>query len=271
MRICDAHLHYGCPKNLMTVVENSALRQQFPSYRTVQFSRMDDYEARLAEHQVEKAVLIPFIFRELDTQRENKLIMDYARRYPGKYYPYALLDDEDPAFAERNFRDIVGLKQHIVLHKTELTAVRKEIFSCLQEHDLILLLHTHSDRRIDYVTEIAENFPRLKIQVAHMGRGKPGDIPFMLHVMEALRPFANVFFDTSTIRQPEVVTKAVDLIGAERILYGSDFPFFMDADGTEDIMEQQLQHILRAGLGARAQEQIFADNFDRLITFGKLQ
>lgn len=267
MRICDAHLHYGLPGALRAAAEGSPLRSRFPCYRTVQFDRMDDYEARFAEHGVEKSVLIPFVFRELDKSRENRLVLDCARQHPNRYFPYALLDEDDPSFLDENFRQIVGLKEHIVLHATELTGPRKEIFARLQEYGLIMLMHTRADRRVDYVAEIVRNFPRLKIQIAHMGRAAPEDVPFMLQVIEALRPYENVFFDTSTVRQPEVVSKAVNLTGAGRILYGSDFPFFLDR--TEDIMAEQIQHVLRSGLTAEQQELIFSRNFDRLVTFGK--
>ena len=207
------------------------------------------------------------IFRELDKGRENRLVLDCARQHPNRYFPYALLDEDDPSFLDENFRQIVGLKEHIVLHATELTGPRKEIFARLQEYGLIMLMHTRADRRVDYVAEIVRNFPRLKIQIAHMGRAAPEDVPFMLQVIEALRPYKNVFFDTSTVRQPEVVSKAVNLTGAGRILYGSDFPFFLDR--TEDIMAEQIQHVLRSGLTAEQQELIFSRNFDRLVTFGK--
>ena len=267
MRICDAHLHYGRPRVLRTLAEGSGLRDRFPCYRTVQFGPMDDYEARLAEHGVAASALIPFVFRELDRAAENRLVLDYARQHPGRYFPYALLDEDDPSFLEENFRQIVGLKEHIVLHATELTERRKDIFARLEAYGLVMLMHTRADRRVAYVSEIVKNFPRLKIQVAHMGRAKPDDVPFMLQVIEALRPYENVFFDTSTVRQPEVVSKAVNLTGAGRILYGSDFPFFLDR--TEDIMAEQIQHVLRSGLTAEQQELIFSRNFDRLVTFGK--
>jgi len=269
MRICDAHLHYGDPGPLRAITENSPLRERFPCYQTVQYGRMDDYEARFAENGVERSVLVPFVFREVDKARESIRVLDYARRYPVKYYGYALVDDEEPGFADRHAAEMVGLKQHIVLHETELTDIRKDICASLQDHELILLLHTHGDKRIGYVTEIVKNFPRLKIQIAHMGRGKPGDLPFIYQVLEAMRPFENVFFDTSTVRQSEVVSRAVDMVGPERILYGSDFPFFMDRAGEENIMEAQVRHILRAGLPERQQELIFSGNFDRLITLGK--
>ena len=217
---------------------------------------------------MEKTVLVPFVFRELDKTQENLLVLEKAETDPERYWPYALLDEEDPGFVERHFSRLVGLKEHIVLHKTELNPVRKEILASLQEHGMTFLIHTRSDVRLDYVREIVSNFPRLKIQVAHMGRARPGDVSFMIEMLEALAPFPHVSFDTSTVRQSQVVEAAVKIVGPERILYGSDFPFFMDELGIEDIMEQQIRHILKAGLPSAQQDLIFSENFKRLITRG---
>jgi len=268
-QICDAHLHYGDPDALKPIAETSPLVETFPCYRTVEFDRMDDYPARLEEHHVCKTVLVPFVFRELDKDAESLSVIRYAESDPERYYPYALLNEDSPDFAESHYRKIVGLKEHVVLHQTVLTDTRKLIFEILQAHGLTLLIHTYADRRIQYVTDIVKNFPRLKIQIAHMGRAKPGSIPFMLQVIDSVRSFENVTFDTSTVRESIVVEEAVNRIGAGRILYGSDFPFFMDEKGTEDIMEQQIQHVLRAKITDSEKEQIFCRNFDRWISRGQ--
>ncbi len=268
-RICDAHLHYGDPGPLKAIAESSPLREQFPCYRTVEFDRMDDYPARFDEHRIRKTVLVPFVFRELDKDAESLFVIERAKKDPERYYPYALLNEDSPDFAEEHYREIVGLKEHIVMHQTVLTDMRKLIFESLQAHGLTLLIHTYARPRIQYVTDIVQNFPRLKIQIAHMGRAKPGDIPFMLNMIEAVCPFENVTFDTSTIRQSEVVTEAVKRIGAGRILYGSDFPFFMDETGTEDIMEKQIRHVLDAEITDSEKYRIFSGNFDRWISYGR--
>ena len=155
------------------------------------------------------------------------------------------------------------------MHQTVLTDTRKIIFEMLQAHGLTLLIHTYAEPRIQYVADIVKNFPRLKIQIAHMGRAKPGVIPFMLNIIDAVRSFENVTFDTSTVRESIIVTEAVKRIGAERILYGSDFPFFMDETGTEDIMEKQILHVLGAEITNAQKEQIFFKNFDHWITYGR--
>lgn len=268
MRIFDAHLHYGETERMRRTALTSDLRDTFPCYSIVQFSGMDDYLLRLKEHGIEKTAVVPFVFRELDKTQENSQVLDFSEKLPGVCFPYALLDEEDTSFLDENFRRIVGLKEHIVLHKTALTPKRREIFARMEQWGLTLLLHSNSGCRIDYVRQILGEFPRMKVQIAHMGRDKTGSVPFMLEVLEAMRPYENVVFDTSTVRIPEVVAQAVNLIGPDRILYGSDFPFFMDKDGTEDIMEAQIQHILRAGLPEYQQELIFSGNFERFITFG---
>lgn len=267
--ICDAHLHYGDPVPLKAITETSPLKERFPCYRTVEFARMDDYQARFDEHHVAKTVLVPFVFRELDKDAESLFVIDFAKKDPERFYPYALLNEDQPDFAENHYREIVGLKEHIVLHETVLTETRKMILEILQAHGLTFLIHTYAQPRLQYVSDIVKNFPRLKIQIAHMGRAKPGNIPFMLDMIDAVRPFENVTFDTSTIRESIVVTEAVKRIGAERILYGSDFPFFMDEMGTEDIMEKQIQHVLDAEITDSGKEQIFFLNFDRWISYGK--
>lgn len=92
----------------------------------------------------------------------------------------------------------------------------------------------------------------------------------MLDLLRGLAPYPQVSFDTSTIRQSQVLREAVGIVGPERILYGSDFPFFMDEKGTEDIMEQQIRHVLDAKLTAEPggndlfQEFLPADNTWRI-------
>lgn len=266
--ICDAHLHYGNPGEMKHIAETSALRDRFPCYQMVQFREMGDYEKQLRCHGIDKTVLVPSVFREHDRAVENMRCIGRAKNDPERYYPYILLDEDHPEFLEEHAGEVVGVKEHIVLHESVLTEKKCEIFKILEERGLILLLHSQKERRVEYVRRILEQFPKLKIQIAHMGRGAAGDLARCEEVFRQFRPYANVVFDTSTIREPEVIRTAVNLVGAERVLYGSDFPFFMDEDGREDIMEEQIRHVLRADITEREREAIFSGNFCRFVTYG---
>ena len=267
MTVRDAHLHYGDPAAMRRIAETSPLAETFPCYRTVQYGPMADYDSLFAAHGVEESVLVPSVFREHDKGEESLRCIAFAQTRPG-LYPFALLDEEDTGFVDRHWRDIAGVKEHIVLHKSELTPAKREIFSQMQERGLTLLLHSQAACRAQYVADIARQFPRLKIQIAHLGRSTPDNLGFMEEMFRAFAPLQTVSFDTSTVRIPAAVERAVDIVGAGRILYGSDFPFFMDGEGKEDIMQAQIDHVLRARLSDGQRERIFSQNFKDWITKG---
>lgn len=267
MRICDAHLHYGLRKPVEQVITTSPLAQQYPCYRTVQLDAMDAYEKHFADHNVERTVLVPFVFREQSIAEENAVVLEYAMQDPQHRYPYAMLDENDPGFIGRHFRDYVGVKEHIVRSKSVLTEEKKIIFEQLRDHGMTFLIHSERVRRVEYLLSVLENFPGIKIQIAHMGRGLPGDTEMICQMLELFRPYETVTFDTSTTREPWVVERAVQTIGAERILYGSDLPFFIESP-QEDIMDAQIQQILRADISDDHREAIFYHNFIHWIQRG---
>lgn len=267
MKICDAHLHYGLRPVMEQIVTTSPLAQKFPCYRMTQLNAMDRYEALFVQHDVDRTVLVPFVFREVSIPEENTAVLEFARKDPEHRYPYALLDESDPGFIGRHCRDYVGIKEHIILNESILTPEKRIIFEQLRDHGMTFLIHSQLIRRVEYLTQVLKEFPGIKIQVAHMGRGKPGDTEVIRQSLEAFRPYENVTFDTSTTREPWVIEQAVDIVGADRILYASDLPFFMDGP-EEDIMDAQIRQILEARISDDQREAIFCKNFYHWIQRG---
>jgi len=183
-------------------------------------------------------------------------------------YPYALLDEENITFVRDHHKDIVGVKEHLVMHETALNDRRVAIFEDINRYNLNILLHTRANVRVEYIKSILKLFPHVKIHVAHLGRATADNLQFIYHILESFRPYENVFFDTSTIRQTEVLEHAVKIVGRGRVLYGSDFPFFMDEDGEENIVKAQIDHVLNAKLTEPDREHIFQKNFESLIKKG---
>lgn len=265
--IFDAHAHYG-DKDLMKIVTaNSPLRDIFPCYKTIQFKHMGDYDGYMRELGQSKIAYIPFVYRELSKTEENKKILEYAKDRDF-VYPYVLMDEENVNFVKDHHEDIVGVKEHLVMHETALNDRRVAIFEDINKYDLNILLHTRANVRVDYVKSILRLFPHIKIHVAHLGRATADNLQFIYDILESFKPYENVFFDTSTIRQPEALEHAVRIVGRERILYGSDFPFFMDACGEENIVKVQIDHVFNAKLTELDRKHIFHKNFERLIKKG---
>jgi uncharacterized protein len=106
----------------------------------------------------------------------------------------------------------------------------------------------------DEVAALAARFPRVTIIAAHL---RPGG----LRGIWALREHTNVHYDTSG-GQPlaGVVEAAVRLLGAERVLYGSDMYFPGGRDGS-----CQLANVLAARISDREKELVLAGNADRLL------
>lgn len=265
--ICDAHAHYGNKKLMERVTTNSSLRDIFPCYQTIQFEHMSDYDSYMRKQGQSKIAYIPFVFRELSMLEENQKILEYAKNRDF-VYPYVLLDEEDISFVRNHHKDIVGVKEHLVMHETVLNDKRVAIFEDINRYNLNILLHTKANVRVEYVKSILKIFPHVKIHIAHLGRATAENLQFIYDILESFKPYENIFFDTSTIRQTEALERAVKIVGRERILYGSDFPFFMDEDGEENIVKAQIDHVLNAKLTDLDREHIFQKNFERLIKKG---
>lgn len=267
MKICDAHLHYGRRKPIEQMISTSPMAERFPCYRMVQLDAMDCYAKHFSDHNVECTVLVPFVFREVSIPEENNIVLEYARKDPEHRYPYALLDEENPTFIEKHFQEYVGVKEHIVLNESVLTPEKRIIFESLRDHSMTFLIHSQLFRRVEYLEGILKEFPGIKIQIAHMGRGRPGDTETIFRMLEVFRSYETVTFDTSTTREPWIIERAVNLVGAERILYGSDLPFYME-NSQEDIMEAQMRQILLADITDDQREAIFFRNFTNWIQRG---
>ncbi len=75
--------------------------------------------------------------------------------------------------------------------------------------------------------DAALDHPAIPVVLAHLGRTDP---PGRVIEHIARRGARNVYVDTSALRDAAMVRAAVDTIGAARVLFGSDFPFYRPGD-----------------------------------------
>ncbi len=137
---------------------------------------------------------------------------------------------------------VIGMKVYYSLIDHDPTTRDKHIeastFDFVPHHQLEVLnakrgwLTLHVSRagrlpdpdNIREVKEIREKYPDITLVIAHLGRCYT-----LYHAKQALAEFADddgLYFDNSAVMNPEVHRYAIETLGAQRILYGTDNPIF---------------------------------------------
>lgn len=109
----------------------------------------------------------------------------------------------------------------------------------------------------DILYSLALNFPEIKLVYAHWG----GGLPLYALMPEVGRALANIFFDTAAtiwLYQSSIFQHVSDIIGSDKILFGTDYPLLPQ--------KRILQHIRSAGLAPADQEKILGGNAQRLLS-----
>ena len=104
--------------------------------------------------------------------------------------------------------------------------------------------------------QFIENFPGNTLVCAHWG----GGLPFYALMPEVPEVIRNVYFDTAAspfLYRSEVFATVVGLVGADRVLFGSDYPLIGH--------RRSLRDVEQAGLEPGSQEAVLGGNAARLF------
>jgi predicted TIM-barrel fold metal-dependent hydrolase len=93
-----------------------------------------------------------------------------------------------------------------------------------------------------------DSFPDVTVVAAHWG----GGLPFYALMPEVKQAMKNVYFDTAAspfLYSPQIYRRVADLVGADRILFGTDYPLLsptrlLDEINTTDLSEAEKRLIL---------------------------
>jgi aminocarboxymuconate-semialdehyde decarboxylase len=107
----------------------------------------------------------------------------------------------------------------------------------------------------------------VRVILPHLG----GTLPFLMHRLDRpvrkslpdeapLEEVARKFWYDSVNGYPHALQCACAAYGADRIVLGSDYPFFRD-----DAYQWQVEYILKSGLSDADTEAIFSGNINRLF------
>jgi hypothetical protein len=116
--------------------------------------------------------------------------------------------------------------------------------------------------------QLAREYPEATLILAHWGGGLA-----LRGLPERERLPANLYFDTAAsplLYDLGAFRRAVDRVGAERILYGSDYPLILyPRESRRPGFKRFLGEIERAGLGVGERAAILGSNIRRLLAQGR--
>ncbi len=218
MRIIDAHTHIGLAEFVVRPIPPEKLAK--PAFQDKMTQTEEELAASMDLNGVEKAVVFPFPLAEADAEKANSYVLEAWKKRKERIIPFALVDDEPLRWAELGFR---GYKQHFLLEPERFEA--KRIYREIESTGMPLVAHFPTYKIVENALRILDLAPGIKLIIAHMGRCGPYTGKCVMENIAALKGFENIYFETSTVRDPATFRAALDQLGPAHLCFGSDIPF----------------------------------------------
>lgn len=207
-------------------------------------------------------------------KKHNDYIMKAVAKYPKRLKGFCCLDPCNKKAVSEVVRCIKGGLSGVGelafyqsgIDKTFINKL-EPIMKICKDKNLPVLIHTNEPIGHTYpgktpitlvqIYKLVEKFPKNKIVLAHWGGGI---FFFLLLKKEVKENLKNVYFDTAAspfLYNTAVYRIAIQIIGENKILFGSDFPLLRPA--------RYFKELEKAGLSNDSIKNIFGINAARLL------
>ena len=187
-----------------------------------------------------------------------------AEAFPDDLRFWAVLNPERPRTVDQarellSHPGCVGIKIHPVQHSYEIRERGDGIFEFAAEHSAIVQSHSGEPGSwpMDFVP-FADRYPTVQLILSHLGCGADGKLDHQVRAVKAAK-HRNIWTDTSsqTSILPGLIEWAVQEIGSDRVLFGTDSPCYFSA--------AQHARITHAEIDDGAKQAILRGNATRLF------
>jgi len=203
----------------------------------------------------------------------NDYILESIARYPRRLAGFCCVQPNSPDAAKEVERCARGGIKGVGELRPDLQSldfndreVMEPILEVVRKHGLILLAHASEPVGHNYAGKgevtpatlysFITSFPDLTIVCAHWG----GGLPFYSLMPEVKKALQNVYFDTAAspfLYRPQIYQQVSQIIGAEKILFGSDYPLLAQ--------NRLIDEIRALDLPQTAKDLILGGNAQRLL------
>lgn len=254
IEVCDSHIHIGDYNELSDILENSIYKDKYKVYSCIKKEVLLEQKEYLST--LKDFFAIPHVFKESNIQKNNKYVLDFCKNNK-KGVPVLVVDDN--SYFTDDYETCI-FKEHFLKNKYEDRNNRSLFYDYLSNQEGYLLIHCKDNIRIEYINYLINNYNNMNIIIAHLGRDKYENYSFINNVLEEFKSNEKVFFDVSTIHNIDNIKNAINKVGNERILYGSDFPFEVDSYKE---FNNSVEKIINT-FDDTSSEKILSKNFERI-------
>lgn len=191
---------------------------------------------------IDKSVVFgfPWVSRDL-TMMHNDYVLECASKYSNRLIPFACaLPTEDWSVKEIERCLQAGAKGagELAIYGTcdreKVLVIYSQIAGLVKSYNGIMLIHANepvghvypgkAPQGLDFYYEVIKRIRDLPVILAHWGGGL---FFYNLLKKEVSELFLNIFVDTAAspfLYSPQIYRIAIEIIGVEKILFGSDYP-----------------------------------------------
>jgi predicted TIM-barrel fold metal-dependent hydrolase len=236
---------------------------------------VEDLIASMDESGVDRSVICGFPWSLTKIcSLHNEYLMESASRYPNRLIVFVSLLFSNPDWSgkelDRRMKEGAKGVGEVAFYRHEMTsrdiASMKPVLTRMEKQKIPLFLHTNERIGHSYpgkgmtplerFYELILFFPKLPILLAHWG----GGLPFYELMPEVAKAMTHVYYDTAAspfIYSRKIYAIAREMVGAEKILFGTDFPLIRP--------QRYFQELEESGLSGEDRKKILGLNFLRLI------
>lgn len=214
------------------------------------------------ENGVDLSVTFGFPWKNIDLSRQhNNYVMNQVKRYPNRLKGFCCVDIFSAGAVEEVERcldqGMSGVGELAIYENgIDETALKQmtPIFDMCRERNLPVMMHVNEPVGHMYpgkapitmaqIYNMIKRFPDNKIVLAHWGGGM---FFFSLLKKEVKDLLKNVYFDTAAspyLYDKEIYAIACQLVGEEKVLFGSDYPLLKPQRYFKEMQDSKLEKTL---------------------------
>jgi len=274
--IIDFHTHVFPPeikKHRNKYVERDPCFAILYSDPKARIATADELIASMDEAGVDISVIlnIGWTTHELCVET-NDYIIDAVSRYPQRLVGFGAVQPQSPKAAaaeiercaKAGIKGVGEMRPDIQLFDLCDEVIMNPLAEVLKAHKLILLLHASEPIGHEYpgkggitpdiLYPFITSFPDLTVVCAHWG----GGLPFYALMPEVKKAMGNVYFDSAAspfLYTPQVYSQVIQLVGDDRVLFGSDYPLLAQSRLLEEIetldLPEETKNLMLSGNALR--------------------